>query len=57
MNSQPPWVEARTGESVLEAYDFEDVDKWANMGVLLAMVFLYRLLAALIMHYNHTGKR
>lgn len=50
-------VESRTGESVLESYDFENVDKWTSMGVLVVMVFVYRLLAALVMHYNHTGKR
>ena len=50
-------IEARTGESVLEAYQFENVDKWTCMGVLVVMTFLYRLIAALVMYYNHTGKR
>ena len=50
-------LEARTGDSVLEAYDFEDVDKWTSMGVLVGMTVFYRVVTVLIMHYKHTGKR
>jgi hypothetical protein len=34
---------------VLQVYDFQDTDKWANMAVLAAMVVIYRGIAAWIM--------
>ena len=38
------------------ADDFEDTDKWQNMGVLVVMVIIYRMLAYVHMVYKHTGR-
>eukprot|EP00976_Prorocentrum_cordatum_P076185 1182199-Prorocentrum_minimum.AAC.4 len=45
------------GETVLQQFDYEDTDKWANMAVLVAMMFVYRLIAAVWMDQFHTGKK
>ena len=45
------------GETVLRQYDYEDTDKTANMIVLIAMMLVYRLVAALWMWKFHTGKK
>jgi len=46
-----------TGDFVLEHYDFEDTDKWANIVVLAAMSVIYRIIAITWMYYFHTGKK
>eukprot|EP01137_Pigoraptor_chileana_P033008 Opistho-2@23287 len=41
----------RTGDEVLEQLDFADVNKWADFGVLVALVVGYRFLAYLALLY------
>jgi ABC-type multidrug transport system permease subunit len=45
------------GDAVLAMYDFDDVRKWDNMAVLIAMSVGYRAIAAWVMYKFHTGKK
>ena len=46
-----------SGDQVLALYGMEDTDPKANFAVLVAMVVVYRVLAAVWMYYFHTGKK
>ena len=46
-----------SGDTVLAMYDFAKTKKWDNMVVLVAMAIGYRVIAAVIMHRYHNGKK
>jgi ABC-type multidrug transport system permease subunit len=53
----PPFIKAVEGAAVIDALDFHLNNKWANIGVMAAMLVAYRLLAYLWIDNFHTGKR
>ena len=57
LNAVPPSPRDFDGEVVLKAFEFEDQDVWLNIGIMVSMLVVYRLLGALWSHFFHLGKK
>jgi hypothetical protein len=56
-NSFPAYKSAVAGETVLESLNLPLSNRWANIGIMLVMVAVYRLMAYLWILKFHNGKR
>jgi len=50
----PAWADF-SGNLILDNFDFADEDLATNFAIMVAMVFIYRLVAAVWQHFFHTG--